>query len=162
VLLYHVGPKLYSIRLGDPRAQPQFLTDAVNARFSPDSRWIVYSAITNEVREIYALPYPAGGLPTQLSPAGGVYPVWRSDGEEILYVSGSTVCSVRVQAKGGTLHASQPERLFDIRNPAGLAADSTPLAVTHDGSRILFAQGIEPAGSQQTYVMTSWESVLRR
>ena len=36
-----------------------------------------------------------------------------------------------------------------------------PLAVTRDGSRILFAQGVEQPDPQLTYVMTNWDATLR-
>jgi Tol biopolymer transport system component len=46
-----------------PRAEP-FLTtpfDEMNARFSPDGKWIVYSSNESGAYEIYAQPFPASG-----------------------------------------------------------------------------------------------------
>ena len=37
-----------------------------------------------------------------------------------------------------------------------------PIAVTRDGSRILFAQGVSSPTLQFTYVMTAWDKALRR
>jgi DNA-binding winged helix-turn-helix (wHTH) protein len=160
VLLYHEGPKLFSVRLDDPGSAPQLLANAVEARFSPDGRWIVYAADTGYRREIYVRPFPAGGLPAQLTSDGGQFPVWRGDGREILYVNNSKIYSLRVQVNGNSLRARPPEALFEIRVPAGLTGDSEPLAVTRDGSKILFAQGVEQPASQQTYVMTLWQTTL--
>jgi hypothetical protein len=37
-----------------------------------------------------------------------------------------------------------------------------PLAVTRDGSRILFMQGVEQPNPQLTYVMTAWATLLKK
>ena len=160
--LYHVAEALYSIRLDDPGAQPRKLANTPQAKFSPDGRWIVYPMDTgnkNEV-QIFVQPFPTG-LPTQISLIRGDKPVWRGDGQEILYLNGSTIYSVRVQVNDRRLRASPPEALFNIRRPEGLVGDAMPLAVTRDGSRILFAQGVEQPDPQLTYVMTNWDATLR-
>ena len=123
---------------------------------------MVYKKISDIREEIYVQPFPLGGLPTQISSSGGREPVWRGDGKEILYRNGSTIYSVRVEVKGNTIHASQPEALFKVRVPAGIVGDSFPMAVTRDGSRILFAQGVEQPNPQLTYVMTNWDRALHR
>jgi len=108
-------------------------------------------------------PFPLTGLRTQLTSTGGIDAVWRGDGKEILYRNDSTMCSLRVEVKGNTIHAGPPEPLFDVRLPAeGLVWESTPLAVTRDGSKILFTQGVEQPNPQLTYVMTAWDTLLRR
>jgi DNA-binding winged helix-turn-helix (wHTH) protein/Tol biopolymer transport system component len=161
VLLYHTGPKLFSVRLDDPGSTPQLLANAVAARFSPDGRWVAYTTLTNNRWEIWVQRFPSAGLPVQLTSDGGYDLVWRGDGQEMFYRYGSTIYSLRLHVQGNSLRADPPQRLFDVRAPAGLAADTTPMAVTHDGSRILFEQGVEQPGSQLTYVMTSWETALR-
>ena len=88
--------------------------------------------------------------------------VWRGDGKEIVYRNGKTIYSLRVEATGNTIHAAAPETLFDVRVPAGLVREDLPLAVTRDGSRILFTQGVEQPNPQLTYVMTAWESLLKK
>jgi hypothetical protein len=107
-------------------------------------------------------PFPSGGLRTQLTSTGGHYVVWRGDGKEILYLNGPTIYSIPVAMNGKTIHASPPQALFKIRLPAGLVGNSMPLAVTRDGSRILFAQGVEQPNPPVTYVMTAWDKALRR
>ena len=57
----------------------------LNPRFSPDGRWIVYNARSNgERRGIFVQPFPGPGLRRQIS--SGIYPVWRKDGKEIIYL----------------------------------------------------------------------------
>jgi DNA-binding winged helix-turn-helix (wHTH) protein/Tol biopolymer transport system component len=164
VALYHAGLNLNAIRLDDPRATPKTLAQAVQARFSPDGRWVVYSTTigSGDEVQVFAQPFPSGGLPLQLTSNKGTSPVWRGDGKEILYRVGSKIYSLEVQIKGNTLQASNPEALFDVRLPGGLVGDSAPMAVTRDGSKILFAQGIDDPGSHDTYVMSAWDKTLGR
>jgi hypothetical protein len=163
VLLYKSDGILYSVRLdGSPEsAKPQMVAQTVQGRFSPDGRWIVYPADTGSRKELYVQPFPSGALRMQLTSTGGDAPIWRGDGREILYRNGTTICSLRVEVKGNTVHASPPETLFEVRVPAGLVGDAMPMAVTRDGSRILFAQGVEQPNPQLTYVMTAWDTSLR-
>jgi DNA-binding winged helix-turn-helix (wHTH) protein/Tol biopolymer transport system component len=165
VLLYRAGPMLYSVRLdGSPEiAKPRMIAETVQGRFSPDGRWIVYSAITPGSREqVYVQPFASGGLRQQLTSTGGESPVWRGDGKEIVFRHGTTIYSIPVEAKGNTFHAGPPEALFKVRATAGIVLDSEPLAVTRDGSNILFAQGVEQPDPQLTYVMTAWDTALRQ
>jgi Tol biopolymer transport system component len=124
---------------------------------SPDGRWIVYNTTRNDRTEVYVQPFPSGGLPVQISSDGGINAVWRGDGKEILYRKDSRIYSVRVEMRGNAIHASPAEALFNVRVPAGIVGDSMPMAVTRDGSKILFAQGVEQPNPQLTYVMTSWD-----
>lgn len=132
--------------------------DRVQVRFSPDGRWIVYQVNEPAVRkpEIFVKPVAFSGVAKQISVNGGHVPVWRRDGQEILYLNGSTIYSVRVRLGRNEIAASAPEPLFDVRVPVGLVGDSVPLAVTRDGSRILFAQSIEGADRSANYMMTAW------
>jgi DNA-binding winged helix-turn-helix (wHTH) protein len=159
VALYKVAQTIYSIRLDDPgeRIKPEVVAPSTRAGLSPDGRWIVYNTTRNDRTEVYAQPFPSGGLPVQISSGGGTNAVWRGDGKEILYRNDSTIYSVRVEIRGNAIHASPAEALFNVRVPAGIVGDSMPMAVTRDGSRILFAQGVEQPNPQLTYVMTSWD-----
>ncbi len=58
----------------------------VNARFSPDGRWLVFQSNESSRSEIYAQPFPGPGERQQISTEGGSNPQWRRDGRE-LYLS---------------------------------------------------------------------------
>jgi hypothetical protein len=166
VLIYKSGMKLFAVRLDAPPevAQPQLVAETLNGRFSPDGRWIVYSAGADGSRrhDVYVQSFPSAGLRTQLTSMGGARPIWRGDGKEILYLNGSTIYSLSVDVKGGTIHANPPEALFTVRVPDGIVGDEIPMAVTRDGSRILFAQGVEQPNPQLTCVMTAWDTLLKK
>ena len=154
ILLYRVGWSVYSIRLGghwDPRPAIEAQEMVYSARFSPDGRWFVYSVRDANRYEIYAQPFASGGLRTQISSGGGEEPNWRGDGKEILYRKGKKIYSVSVNAKGGEIHAGAPEVLFEVAVPDTLNSSSDPLAVTSDGSAILFAQGVKQPDPPVSY-----------
>ena len=126
-----------------------------NPRFSPDGRWIVY-----RTNAIYAQPFPGGVEDRQLIADNGFNPQWRGDGLEIAYLGFEdgiwSVWSVRVDAVRETLNFGTPERLFSVRPPAYLVSLSNPLAVSHDGSRFYFVQGVEQPGSEVIHVKVGW------
>jgi hypothetical protein len=159
----HSGPKLYALRLEDaPRtAKPELISEGPQGKFSPDGRWIVYTSMveTGRATEVYVQPFPSRGFPTQISVDGGGSPVWRGDGNEILYLNGPTIYSVHVEERRGAIYASPPQPLFNVRVPR-ITGDVTPLAVTRDGSRILFEQAVEQPQPPTTYMMTGWDARL--
>jgi Tol biopolymer transport system component len=136
------------------------VAETVRGRFSPDGRWVVYSEGDNTKSEVYVQSFPLRSLRMQLTSAGGQAPIWRGDGKEILYRNVHTLYSIRVELKGNTLDASAPEALFDVITSVSNGSLSTmPMAVTRDGSKILFPQG-QPL--PPTYVMTAWDTLLKR
>src|SRR5262249_14443552 len=138
------------------------VAESNQGRFSPDGRWIVYPGQTTGSRqELFVQPFPSGGLRTQITTEGGDTPVWRGDGKEILYRNGSTIYSRRIEPKGVGIRASKSEPLFEVRVPAGMVRESEPLAVTRDGSRILFTQAVEQPDPPVSHVMTAWDSRLK-
>ena len=163
VLLYSARLKIYSLRLDEPSgsAQPQVAIDEdiLKVGFSPDGHWLVYSRLDRTVRrsEVFVKPFAFPGLSRQISVDGGHAPVWRADGKEILFWNGTTIYCVRVAMARDQISASAPEALFDVRVPPGLVGDSVPLAVVRDGSRILFTQAMEGAGSMMNYVTFAWD-----
>ena len=64
--------------------------------FSPDGRWVAYHSNESGRPEIYVRPFippgATGTAPTaaggqwQVSAAGGIHPLWRSDGKELYYI----------------------------------------------------------------------------
>ena len=59
----------------------------LNARFSPDSRWVAYESNETGQLEIYVQPFPGPGPKAQVSVGGGTLPRWRRDGGELFYLA---------------------------------------------------------------------------
>ena len=103
----------------DPKSLVQTGETISHARFSPDGRWIVYTASAAGSERggiysgggIYVQPYPGPGLRKQVTSRGN-YPVWRKDGREIVYLDEyqgrNYIWSVPVAASGGEFRAGTP------------------------------------------------------
>jgi hypothetical protein len=127
------------------------------AKFSPDTRWILYKAQpTSQVGGgIYVQPFPCPRLPRQIASATfALSPVWLADGKEILYYDDNHIWSVRVDRSGEDLRFGSPESLFSVRAPINSLPSSTVLAVSRDGSRIYCLQSVEQPDSDVINVRT--------
>jgi serine/threonine-protein kinase len=84
----------------------------VNARFSPDGRWIVYNVLPG----IFVQPFPGPGLRRQIS-RSGVDPVWRKDGKEIIFrdTESHQISAISVSVSGEDLRFGSPTPLFSTR-----------------------------------------------
>ena len=61
--------------------------DELNGEISPDGRWLAYQSNESGEHEVYLRPFPnVDEGRWQLSFGGGMQPVWRPDGGEILYL----------------------------------------------------------------------------
>jgi len=131
---------------GDRTGQPLLASDERTSQgaFSPDGRWVVYASFPSQ--ELFVQAFPISGPRKQISAGEGFMPYWRADGKEIVYLGpDSSVYTVRLDPARGEF--KPPERLFAVRSAPNSTAHST-LAVTRDGSRILFNQAIDQPESQ--------------
>ena len=151
----------------DPKPLVQTGETISHTRFSPDGRWIVYTASSGgggpggvySGGGTYVQPYPGPGLRKQVTSRGN-YPVWRKDGREIVYLdefhSRNYVWSVPVADPGGEFRAGTPVPLFPARLPATTFGDLNFLAVSRDGSRFYIPQAVEQPESDAINVRMGW------
>ena len=151
----------------DPKALIQTGETISHARFSPDGRWIVYTASSAgggpggvySGGGTYVQPYPGPGLRKQVTSRGN-YPVWRKDGREIVYLDEfqgrNYIWSIPVAASGGEFRAGTPSPLFPARLPATTFGDLNFLAVSRDGSRFYIPQGVEQPASDVIHLRMGW------
>ena len=84
-------------------------------------------------------------------------PYWRGDGKEVVYLGpDSYLYSVHLDPAHGEFRP--PERLFAVRT-ASNSAEHFTLAVTRDGSRVLFNQAIDQPESRVINVALHREPV---
>jgi Tol biopolymer transport system component len=105
------------------------------AAFSPDGRWVAFSATDSGQPEVFVAPFPTATRRWRLSADGGSQARWRRDGKEIFYVAPNrTLMSARVEISSGEVTVKDFERLFDLQHPYGAyhAFD-----VSADGQRFL-------------------------
>lgn len=63
---------------------------ADQSRMSPDGRWVAYNSSESGRPEVYVVPFPPTGDRFQVSPHGGVQPIWRSDSRELFFLVQAT------------------------------------------------------------------------
>ncbi len=145
------------------RLVPNATNDA-EGRFSPDGRFVVYSAQDSGQREVYVVPFSGGengsASRLQVSKGGGTRPMWRKDGKEITFLAANgTVMSAEVDLKGTASRVSAIKPLFSlgaqVRNP-GVAYDMTP-----DGQRFLVSRPVENTGAPSLLLIQNWPASFK-
>ena len=139
---------IMAVPVNEPEhAAPVIATAATeeNGKFSPDGRWIAFQSNESGNVEIYIEAYPQGGRKWLISGQGGQIPVWRRDGKELFYRSGSKVMAVQIQL-GSELIIGKPRMLFD--GDFDLFFD-----VTADGQRFVMVRAEKPTPAIQINVV---------
>jgi Tol biopolymer transport system component len=137
------------------------------AYVSPDNRWIAYMSNETGRDEIYVQPFSVGG-----NKATGKWMVsrgtrgmarWRSDSQELMFVSGEgEVVSVDV-ASGAAFQSSAPKKLFQLpldvlSNPnVGTLADPT-----RDLQRLLVVAPVQESAQRELAVVLNWQAGVKR
>jgi serine/threonine-protein kinase len=134
--------------------------DVIHPSFSPDGRWVAYSADDTGRREIYVEAYPGPGERVQVSADGGHEPVWARNGD-IVYRRGDEVRVVATRAAERFLF-DPPRTLFTQPIQAGTEDVSRTYDVTADGQRILAIIVPEARRPRQIEIVTDWTQELRR
>ena len=87
--------------------------------FSPDGRWVAYHSDESGRPEVYVRPFvppgatgtaaPTAGGQWQVSTAGGIHPVWRSDGKELYYINpDGAMMAAPIKVNGATMEPGRP------------------------------------------------------
>jgi Tol biopolymer transport system component/predicted Ser/Thr protein kinase len=115
-----------------------------HGQFAPNGRWIAYSSDETGPLEVYVQGVSPGGVrgqgKWQVSTAGGVQPRWRRDGQELFYVSGSTLMAVDVKTDGASFEAGIPRQLFEVPLPP---ERRNRFVAARDGQRFLVNTALE-------------------
>ena len=136
--------------------------------FSPDGRWVAYQSNESGPSEIYVRPFgPPGatglGGRWQVSTAGGIYPVWRPDGQELFYLnSAGSMMAAPITVTGATLVPGAPVVLFPTRILGGGVdlQQGRQYDVTPDG-RFLINTELDSAAAPITLLM-NWHPEARK
>lgn len=130
---------------------------AGQASFSPDGRWLTYDSDQLGKFEIFVTSFPSGEGRWQVSNRGGVSPIWRDDGKEILYLDpDQMLIGVKVDRRGRDLSVGEHTTLFHI---VGNSDTEQPFRVSRDGQRILVNAGPRDP-SQPFTVVINWPTLV--
>ena len=90
----------------------------IQARVSPDGRWIAYASDESGEWEVYVQSFPSPGRKQIVSVGGGAQPFWRGDGRELFYLAPTrSLMSVNVTS-GESFTISRPQPLFRTSSSA--------------------------------------------
>lgn len=142
----------------DGSTRPLLATPAneMQARISPDGRWVAYASDESGALEVYVQRYPELGDKQRVSTGGGGQPQWRVDQRELFYLSADrAVTAVGVDTSAG-IAFDAPRALFRT-STAGNPADARDLYVAAaDGSKFLLDGPAEPATDGSITVIVDW------
>ena len=149
---------------GERKPQPFLQTkfNEMQARFSPDSRWIAYQSEESGRYEVYVQPFPGPGGKWQISTNGGTMPVWAQNGRELFYMSSGNFMSVGVTTQP-TFSASTPRIVADYPPFLMGRLSNGVYDVSPDGQRFLFVKAnVENGPPDEVRVVLNWTEELKQ
>jgi Tol biopolymer transport system component len=142
----------------------------LEARFSPDGRWVAYESNESGKNEVYVRPFTPGGSSLagegkwMISNGNGMEPRWRRDGKQILYWNSTgKLMAVDVGAGGSSIKPGVPTPLFDLPiGGPGTGGLTSSWDLTPDGGEILANTEVGSAATAPITVVLNWQSMLRK
>jgi serine/threonine protein kinase len=129
-------------------------------RFSPDGRFFAYVSDETGRDEVYVTTFPEPSSRQRISTEGGGDPKWRSDGEELYYVSAKGhLMAVEVDLGTG-FETGVPQELFPVGPPGD--SQRSDYAAAADGQRFLVLTRPEGARPQPFHVILNWNAELEQ
>jgi hypothetical protein len=134
----------------------------MQARFSPNDRWIAYMSEESGRYEVYVQPFPGPGGKWQISTDGGTVPVWAQNGRELFFMSSGKLMSVGVTTQL-TFSASNPRIVADIPSFLMGRLSNGVYDVSPDGQRFLFVKAnVENGPPDEVRVVLNWTEELKQ
>jgi hypothetical protein len=108
--------------------------------------------------QIVVQPFPQATDKWEVSTGGGVEPRWRSDGNELYFISpDAKLMAATVKASGTAFEAGVPLALFQTRIVGGAGASNRPqYDVSRDG-RFLINQQAEQSTASPIVLILNWK-----
>jgi len=155
-MVYRSNLHLWVLPLFGSRTPSPFLQtpgDELQARISPDGRWLAYSSNESGRWETYVQSFPTAGTKHVVSTAGGAEPLWRADGRELFFVAPDNTLMSTSVAPGPTWQSAEPKPLFKAPLNGELMLFRSRYQVTPDGNRILMDVTENP---QEVSLVINW------
>jgi serine/threonine-protein kinase len=149
---------VFDMEDGEARPVRESPANETDGRISPDGRWLAHQSDESGRREVYVTPFPDGGRSWQISGSGGMYPVWRADGRELVYVDlDGMLLAVPVPTGGEAFSLGRTDQLFRIDPPLAGGADFAP---SPDFERFIVKQSGVPAADNRLRLIVNWQGKL--
>ncbi|HZP61990.1 MAG TPA: protein kinase [Terriglobales bacterium] len=132
------------------------------ARFSPDSKWVVYCSAETGRFELYATSLEKGGK-QQLTSTGGALSRWGNDGKTIYFATREgAVSALPVTVTSSSIEAGKPQALFSVPGLVPIAFYNTSFDVTPDGRRFILNTTVERPDQSRAVLITNWPAKLKK
>ena len=138
-----------------------------DGQFSPDGRWVVYSATSSGIPQVYVLPFTAeqrtqraslaaaSGPKWMISTTDGFAPRWSGDGKRLFYTGlNAAFMAVDVQP-GASFQSGTPRRLFNEGSP-------WYFGLSPAGDRFLFTEVATPGPPPPFTLVMNWQAGLKK
>jgi len=146
---------------GKPRPILEEPANQLQARLSPDGRWLAYASDESGDWEVYVRPFPEGRGKRLVSTGGGSQPLWRGDGKELFYVAADNrIVAVPILA-GQTFATGERQPLFATRIPPVLPPWRTEYAVSPDGQRFLVNSIMPETERTPITIAVNWQAAAK-
>jgi Tol biopolymer transport system component len=137
-------------------------TRGFQLRFAPDGRAVAYVSSDSRRGEVVVAAFPSFAENRQVSIDGGVHPVWRRDGKELLFQAlDGTVMSAEIRVADGRIEAGVPKPLFPMEYQHSAGSGWFGYWPASDGKRFLVLEG-KQQGAAQTIVVLNWAAGLKQ
>jgi len=140
-----------------PVLRTQF--NEMDARISPDGRWIAYVSDESGKWEVYVQRFLSPGGKWQVSSAGGKQPQWSHDGKELFYVASDQKLMAAPVRPGASLDPGTAKQLFQLHATADFFGTSYDVAA--DGQRFLVTTLVGEEASPPLNVIVNWTEALK-
>ena len=133
------------------------------AVLSPDGRWMAYSSNETGRDEVYVRPFPASDDGKwQLSPSGGIEPVWAPRGGAVYYraASGDLVMVKMIADASGAPRFSAPQALFRLM--ADDNADGRHYQIMPDEQHVVLLHSVGGVKRELMLVENFVETLVRK
>ena len=135
------------------------LASARNARVAPTGGWVTYQSNESHQTEVYIVKFPTGGSMYQVSPGGGLMPLWGKDGKHLYYLDPlQTLMAVDVDLGKDLVRIGKPVPLFQTRVRMSIGGGGYD--VTRDG-RFLLVNSTTESTTPLTLV-ANWDGELKK
>jgi Tol biopolymer transport system component/tRNA A-37 threonylcarbamoyl transferase component Bud32 len=150
--------RLWTLSMTGERKPSLYLdedADLRDARFSPDSRYVAYTAIQATGIQVFIRSFPVPSVKLQVSVNGGSRPEWRADGRELFFIGPDSELMAVDVAPGSEPRLGAPTPLFRT----GLYSNLLTFDVYRDGRR--FAMPSFENGDRSVSIILNWLRLLK-